>query len=73
MSERTKAQGLLTTADIFSVMHHEIEMVKSAHGGDAHESERCVACNALRDAVGEWFSHHAAGPEELAELERGRY
>jgi copper oxidase (laccase) domain-containing protein len=68
---RTKEQGLLTTADCMAIlMIHEMPMIASAHGGDVSAARDCRACKQLQAQLAEWIGAHAAGPEELEELER---
>lgn len=66
---RTPTQGLLTTADAAEMVWRADDFYAQAHGGDAALGRSCAGCQALWSALCAWVAHHAATPEELAELE----
>ena len=61
--------GLLTTADAMTLIGKMDEFYAQAHGGRVELGFHCAGCAPLWTALCEWVAAHAAGPDELEELE----
>lgn len=66
---RTAAEGLLTTADAWDVMVKAEGFYAQAHGDDGVIGRDCPVCQALWAAMCAWLAAHAAGPDDLTEME----